>query len=117
MRVKIAKWGNSVAVRLPKVFADELGLVPGKIVDLDKHGTRLTIAAAANAEIQRYRLEDLLSRIEPGAKPPPVEDWSAAEPAWPDDDWSDVVPREDEWERGRWEGEKRGAKRRRRKRT
>ena len=30
MKVKIAKWGNSLAVRIPKRLADELGLAPGK---------------------------------------------------------------------------------------
>ena len=30
MKVKIAKWGNSLAVRLPKRLAEELGLTPGK---------------------------------------------------------------------------------------
>ncbi|MGH6866485.1 MAG: AbrB/MazE/SpoVT family DNA-binding domain-containing protein [Methyloceanibacter sp.] len=28
MKVKIAKWGNSLAVRLPKTVADEAGLCP-----------------------------------------------------------------------------------------
>ena len=36
MKVKISKWGNSVGVRLPKRYADELGLRPGTIVDLGR---------------------------------------------------------------------------------
>ena len=40
MKVKVAKWGNSLAVRLPKHLAEELGLSPGKTVDLEKRGTK-----------------------------------------------------------------------------
>ena len=43
MKVKIAKWGNSLAVRLPKRLADELDLAPGTTVDLEKQGSKLTI--------------------------------------------------------------------------
>lgn len=34
MKVKVAKWGNSVAVRLPKGISEELGLKPGGQLDL-----------------------------------------------------------------------------------
>jgi antitoxin MazE len=34
MKVTIAKWGNSVAVRLPKGISEELGLQIGKQLDL-----------------------------------------------------------------------------------
>lgn len=34
MKVAIAKWGNSIAVRLPKGISDELGLKPGGQLDL-----------------------------------------------------------------------------------
>ena len=34
MKVAVAKWGNSLAVRLPKGVSEELGLKPGKELDL-----------------------------------------------------------------------------------
>ena len=99
MKVKVAKWGNSLAVRLPKVVADDLGLVPGREIDIEKDGTRLTMETASKRRIPHYRLDDLLAQIKPGHKSPPLEDWSAVEPPWPDDDWSNIAPSDEEWER------------------
>jgi antitoxin MazE len=96
MKVKIAKWGNSLAVRLPKRLADELGLAPGKTVELEKKGSKLAIETKTEPKIPYYRLEDLLAQIKPGTKPPPFEDWSAVEVPWPDDDWSDIAPTDEE---------------------
>jgi antitoxin MazE len=98
MKVKVAKWGNSLAVRLPRVVAEDLGLAPGREIDLVQDGTRLTMETAPKRKIPFYRLEDLLAQIKPGQRPPPFEDWSAVETPWPDDDWSDVAPSDGEWE-------------------
>jgi len=111
MKVKIAKWGNSLGLRLPKRLAEELSLAPGADVEIAKEGTRLTIETAPGPKIPRYRLEDLLAQIKPGQQPPPLEDWSAVEPPWPDDDWSDVAPTDEEWESVKREWEERRAKR------
>jgi antitoxin MazE len=111
MKVKIAKWGNSVALRLPKRLADELGLAPGRVVDLEKQGSQLCIETAEAPRIPHYRLEDLLAQIKPGQKSPPLEDWSAVEPPWPDDDWSDIAPSDEEWEASKRKvAEKKGGK-------
>jgi len=96
MKVKVAKWGNSLAVRLPKPIADDLGLAPGCELELHQDGTRLSLETASKRKIPSYRLEDLLAQIKPGQKPPPYEDWSAVEPPWPDDDWSDIAPTDEE---------------------
>jgi antitoxin MazE len=40
--MQVSKWGNSLAVRLPKALVDELGLVPGD---------ELKVVKASNAEI------------------------------------------------------------------
>jgi antitoxin MazE len=32
--MQVAKWGNSLAVRLPKALVDELGLTPGDEVEI-----------------------------------------------------------------------------------
>jgi antitoxin MazE len=98
MKVKVAKWGNSLAVRLPRVVADDLGLAPGREVDLVQDGTRLTLETAPKPKIPVYRLQDLLAQIKPGQKPPPFEDWGILTTEWPADDWSDVAPTDAEWE-------------------
>ena len=38
MRVQIAKWGNSSAIRLPKPVVEELALKPGQEIDLTVEG-------------------------------------------------------------------------------
>jgi antitoxin MazE len=97
MKVKVAKWGNSLAVRLPKPLAEDLGLAPGREVELRQNGTRLTMETATRRKIPTYRLEDLLAQIKPGQKPPALEEWGILETEWPADDWSDVAPTDEEW--------------------
>jgi antitoxin component of MazEF toxin-antitoxin module len=115
MKVKIAKWGNSVAVRLPKPVAQDLGLVPGREVDLNREGSRLTIETAPGHKIPHYRLEDLLAQIKPGQKPPPLEDWGILPSEWPQEDWSDIAPTDAEWEAWKREAKAQHGRRRRRK--
>jgi antitoxin MazE len=109
MKVKIAKWGNSLALRVPKGLADDLGLAPGKVVDLEKQGTRLAIETdPARRKVPTYRLEDLLSQIKPGDVPP-YEDWGILPSEWPAEDWSDVAPSDAEWETWKKEAEVKSA--------
>ncbi len=112
MKVKISKWGNSLALRIPKQFTDELCLKAGSTVDLERRGSELAIEAAPRPAIPYYRLKDLLAQIEPGAEPPPFEDWGILPSEWPQDDWSDVAPSDEEWATHRREVEKRMADRR-----
>ena len=99
MKTKIAKWGNSLAVRLPKLLAEDLDLTAGREIEIRRDGTQLTLeTAATKRRIPSYRLEDLLAQIKPGQKPPPFENWGILETEWPADDWSDVAPTDAEWE-------------------
>lgn len=34
MRTKVQKWGNSLAVRIPKIFAEEIGLADETSIEL-----------------------------------------------------------------------------------
>ena len=43
MTMQVSKWGNSLAVRLPKALVDELGL---------KEGDELNVVAAGNGAIE-----------------------------------------------------------------
>ena len=97
MKVKIAKWGNSLGVRLPKPFVEALDLKPGATVELEREGSRLAIETTQPRRIPHYRLEDLLAQIPPGTKPPAYEDWGVLESEWPQEDWSDVAPTDAEW--------------------
>jgi len=64
MRTRVAKWGNSLAVRLPKVVTDRLCVAPGTPLDVTREGTRIVIETAietANDPIPR--LEDLAAEM------------------------------------------------------
>ncbi len=64
MKVKVARWGNSLGLRLPKQFADELGLAAGSQVELVREGTKLVAETSTGRHIPRYRLEDLVAEME-----------------------------------------------------
>ncbi len=44
MKTKIAKWGNSLAVRVPQPFAEEVGLEEGREVDLSLVDGKLVLS-------------------------------------------------------------------------
>ena len=57
---KIVRWGNSLAVRLPKNFADSLRLAEGASVRLALSRGRLIVEPAPQ---QEFTLDDLVQRI------------------------------------------------------
>jgi antitoxin MazE len=46
MKVAFQKWGNSLALRVPKVFADEIGASDGKAAEMTVSNGRLVIEIA-----------------------------------------------------------------------
>ncbi|MEO6323918.1 MAG: AbrB/MazE/SpoVT family DNA-binding domain-containing protein [Thermoanaerobaculia bacterium] len=60
MRTKVQKWGNSLAIRVPRPFAEELGLRQDSDVDLLLAQRELVIRPIA---VPRYSLEDLLAAV------------------------------------------------------
>jgi antitoxin MazE len=62
MKVKVAKWGNSLGLRLPKAAAEAAGLKAGSEVDVVIEGRDLRVRPLA--PIKPYRLEDLLAEID-----------------------------------------------------
>lgn len=60
MSATIQKWGNSLAVRIPKAFADEIGLVDGARVDLHIVDGRLVLEPVKRPRIS---LEVLLAQV------------------------------------------------------
>lgn len=75
MKVKIAKWGNSLGVRLPKVAADMAGVAPGTELDLTVDGGGIHLRAPTKSS--RDLLEEMVAeakRLGPEFEPKTV-DW------------------------------------------
>ena len=62
MRIRVQKWGNSLALRIPKSFATETALDSGAEVDLTLEDGRLVITPLSEP---RYSLSDLLAGVTP----------------------------------------------------
>jgi antitoxin MazE len=60
MITRIQRWGNSLALRIPKSFAKDSGVEEGSPVDLSIEGDRLVVQPVRPA---RYELADLVSQI------------------------------------------------------
>lgn len=60
MQTTIQKWGNSLAVRIPKAFVKEAHVAYGTQVDLSVDDGKIVIDPHAEPE---YRLEDLLKKV------------------------------------------------------
>lgn len=63
MRVQVARWGNSLGVRVPKDIARQVGLTEGARVEMTAQNDQITITVQPS----RYRLEDLLEGMTPQA--------------------------------------------------
>lgn len=60
METTIRKWGNSLALRIPKSFAAELGIEDGATVELTVTNGRLVLAPVTGC---RYTLRQLLQHV------------------------------------------------------
>lgn len=60
MRSHVKKWGNSLALRIPKLLADEVGLKENAPVDLSLHNGVLVASPVAKKE---FTLEGLLELV------------------------------------------------------
>jgi antitoxin MazE len=61
VRARVAKWGNSLGVRIPKSMAEEVGLDEGANVEVRVSGRNLVLAPAS----PEYSLDELVARITP----------------------------------------------------
>lgn len=61
MRSRVTRWGNSLAVRIPKPFADEMKIVAGSSIDMMVEDGALRIVPAAEEE--RWSLAELVAGI------------------------------------------------------
>lgn len=60
MQTKVQKWGNSLAIRIPKPFAVEIGLDQDSIVELSVSDGKLFLEPVVEPE---YTLEQLLAQV------------------------------------------------------
>ncbi len=73
MRSQLVKWGNSIAIRVPKAVLKQSGMQEGDTVEFGaKRGSILAKAVKAEPT-----LDDLVARITPGNKHEAV-DWGPA---------------------------------------
>jgi len=63
MRIEFLKWGNSLALRVPKAFAQEVGAAEGKRADLTVENGALVVRVARPKKRRRYALENLVDGI------------------------------------------------------
>lgn len=62
MLTRVQKWGNSLALRIPKALAEDVPVREGDRVDLTVENGRLTVVPAAEAALD---LDSLLDQITP----------------------------------------------------
>jgi antitoxin MazE len=60
MKLKIQKWGNSLALRIPKALAIEANVASGSTVEMSLANGELKIKPVGD---QEYSLDELLSGI------------------------------------------------------
>lgn len=60
MKTKVQKWGNSLAVRIPKPFAEEAGLERETSVEMSVEEGKIVIE---RTELPEIELERLLERV------------------------------------------------------
>ncbi len=60
MRVQVQKWGNSLALRIPKPFAEDAAVKEGTVVDLSISEGKLV---AAPVRRKKLSLKQLLARV------------------------------------------------------
>ena len=60
MKVQIQKWGNSLALRIPKAFAVESNVTGGSTVDVSMENGKIVVTPISERE---YTLEGLLEGV------------------------------------------------------
>jgi antitoxin MazE len=64
MRASLAKWGNSLAVRLPKDIADSVGFREGAALELTVEDDSIVLRR------RRYDIGELVAQMDERAMPP-----------------------------------------------
>jgi antitoxin MazE len=70
MKAQVQKWGNSLALRIPRSIAGDCGLSSGSEVELSVEDGRLTITPISSWSL---KLDSILDQIQPEQLHPEVE--------------------------------------------
>jgi antitoxin MazE len=65
MKARVKKWGNSLAVRIPKPLAAEIGLSENAEVELSSDRGRLVVSPLKRTRKRKYSLKEMLRGITP----------------------------------------------------
>jgi antitoxin MazE len=60
MKTRVQKWGNSLALRIPKSFAAEVGLDPDSSVEMSLRDGKLVVMPA---DKPKFTLKQLLAKV------------------------------------------------------
>ena len=60
MKVQVQKWGNSLALRIPKSFAVESNIAQGSTVEVSLENGRIVVFPVAEPELS---LDEMLAQI------------------------------------------------------
>ena len=63
MEIEFLKWGNSLALRVPKAFAQEVGAAEGQRADLSVENGALVVKVLRPGKRRKYALDELLAGI------------------------------------------------------
>ena len=63
MKTRLQNWGNSLAVRIPKLYAEQLHLNSDSNVELVVSNGSLTVTLIPT--VPQYNLEEMLSQVTP----------------------------------------------------
>lgn len=76
MRIRLTKWGNSLGIRLPKIFVVHMGLQMGKELDLELRKDSLVVSPVdtLDALLERVSSENVHGETDTG-KPFGKEIW------------------------------------------
>lgn len=79
MELKIQKWGNSAAVRLPVDLLRKYGLHDGDVLEVEDEPTKLVLKPITAKP--KYTLKELLAQCDPDApEPEELKAWDNMKP-------------------------------------
>ena len=73
-QVLVSRWGNSLAIRLPKRIAEALNLTEGKPVTVTANGDVLEIRAKPVPALKYHNRDELIRQIDPNNVPESFDD-------------------------------------------
>ena len=67
MRTKAQKWGNSLAVRVPRAIAEQAGIQPEDSLEMEVVRGKIVLTPTADVQ-ERYSLASLVAKIKPRSR-------------------------------------------------